>query len=586
MPARDVTNRRLSGGVSTACLLLALAAMCWLVFGVRAGAASEVSLGDWIRIGGFVPWVVTLDFDFSESASLCLCTIAIVMAVTSWRATGWMCAANLGCLFGACMALTSTGLVLWWCGWVLTGFCAAVQIATETRATAPVAVRRFLTSSVFVDLVMMMGIAPLWIGLGSFDSAMLDHADFAQRAQGAAVPAIGGAIYLVFAILARVGAFPFIGWTHEVSGAGWRVFCAVRCGLFLLPALMLLDRWRPLWTHSPAAVQLLEGVGVLTVLIAGAVSLVRPHPVATLNGVMSGIVGLILVATAKTEWDLVWLAASSMLLFVATTVSVCGARHSSHATKTHKLMMWLPASLLLVMLNSLVAVNVLNRLEVAGSLAMIAGCWLGGMLATIAVMRVLFLANRDPAIRDPTDQGLSDQDSSDRTAVGEASPAVQSISEDGQLPDLESRRIVLGLTAISVLMICISGGWRLLALGIWLMPLVLSASIAWVLFAKASELPGQVARALGPLTRLSRQGFYIDDTVFFLLSMPLRGLAQAGRLMDWMVVEGTVVGLPAKFPVWIARSVGPLRSPSANLCALSMCLGLGVILVVVVWMWG
>ena len=91
-----------------------------------------------------------------------------------------------------------------------------------------------------------------------------------------------------------------------------------------------------------------------------------------------------------------------------------------------------------------------------------------------------------------------------------------------------------------------------------------------------------VAKLTGPFGRLAKQGFYIDDAVFFLLTMPLRGLAQIARLIDWLVVENLVVGIPSKYPGWIAKVASPLRQPSPGLSLLSTCVGLGVMLLIVV----
>ncbi|MDA1017159.1 MAG: hypothetical protein O3A00_22215 [Planctomycetota bacterium] len=584
MRARDVLNRRVSYAVAAVCFALASGGLSWILLGSHSDAGSLISLGDWMKTGGVAPWVVTLGFQISESSALCLCAIAVVVAVTSWRATAAMCVVNLACLLGACIALFATDLVVWWCGWVLTAVFAAVAISTESRSAAPLAGRRFLTAGAFLDLVLLLGIATVWIGFGFTDSSSLVGPEFSRRLQSSDGPAIvgAGAFYLIIALLARPGVFPFLGWTNEVSGAGWRVFCSVRCGLFLLPMLVLLERWQSLWMQSSVASQLLEGLGVLTVLIGGAVSLVRPNPVATLNGVMSGFVGLVLVATSLGSVEVIWIATGAMPLFVATTIVACESQPATSPAKS--LLLWVSAGLLLVTLNLLVAVNVVMRFEIVGTAPIMVGSCVGGMLATIAVMRVVLLVNRQSLGKT---SAVTMQPSND-------APVVEPIAEP--LAEPERRRIAWGLTVVGVLMMCVSGASRhvallmdvdpLMTLTVWFGLLLFSSAIGWLLFAQPSELPAQVARGLGPLARLSRQGFYIDDAVFFLLTMPLRGLAQAGRLMDWMVVEGIVVGLPAKYPQWIARIASPLRSPSANLSALSLCLGLGVMLVVVVWIWG
>jgi NADH-quinone oxidoreductase subunit L len=65
-------------------------------------------------------------------------------------------------------------------------------------------------------------------------------------------------------------------------------------------------------------------------------------------------------------------------------------------------------------------------------------------------------------------------------------------------------------------------------------------AIAWLLYVRSPEVPGQIAAALGPLYRLSLNKFYLDEIFRGILVTPLRSLAFIAYWLDRTLVDPLV----------------------------------------------
>jgi NADH-quinone oxidoreductase subunit L len=101
----------------------------------------------------------------------------------------------------------------------------------------------------------------------------------------------------------------------------------------------------------------------------------------------------------------------------------------------------------------------------------------------------------------------------------------------------------------------------------------------WMLYSVPSELPGKIATAFGPLTRLSQNKFYIDEVYAWFLILPLRGVAQFSRFFDWFVIDGALVDGLSKVPGGLLGRIGrPMQNGLVQFYAVSMLLATVVLL--------
>ena len=102
--------------------------------------------------------------------------------------------------------------------------------------------------------------------------------------------------------------------------------------------------------------------------------------------------------------------------------------------------------------------------------------------------------------------------------------------------------------------------------------------LAWVMYGMPSTLPGRIAAAVPPLYRASLNKFYFDELYYFALVLPLEGLAQVSRFLDWMLVDGAFVGLFSRLPATLGRLVRPLQNGLVQWYALTMMLATAVLM--------
>ncbi|MFO1021058.1 MAG: NADH-quinone oxidoreductase subunit L [Planctomycetales bacterium] len=107
---------------------------------------------------------------------------------------------------------------------------------------------------------------------------------------------------------------------------------------------------------------------------------------------------------------------------------------------------------------------------------------------------------------------------------------------------------------------------------------VLGIGLAWTMYGSASRLPSMLASACPPLTRLSLHKFYLDEIYMVLFVLPLRGLAQLSRFLDWGLIDGAGVGLFTYLPREVGRLLRPLQNGLVQFYALSMMLAMAVML--------
>jgi NADH-quinone oxidoreductase subunit L len=107
---------------------------------------------------------------------------------------------------------------------------------------------------------------------------------------------------------------------------------------------------------------------------------------------------------------------------------------------------------------------------------------------------------------------------------------------------------------------------------------VAGLGLAFLMYGNPSSVPEKLATALGPLTRLSQNKFYLDEVCNVLFVAPLRGLAALSRLVDWLVIDELLVGGVSKFPALLGRLPRPIQNGLVQFYALAMMLAMAVLL--------
>lgn len=103
-------------------------------------------------------------------------------------------------------------------------------------------------------------------------------------------------------------------------------------------------------------------------------------------------------------------------------------------------------------------------------------------------------------------------------------------------------------------------------------------ALAFLMYGMPSSVPQKLATALGPLTRLSQNKFYLDEVYDVLFVAPLRGLAALSRLADWLVIDELLVGGISRIPALIGRLPRPIQNGLVQFYALAMMLAMAVLL--------
>jgi NADH-quinone oxidoreductase subunit L len=107
---------------------------------------------------------------------------------------------------------------------------------------------------------------------------------------------------------------------------------------------------------------------------------------------------------------------------------------------------------------------------------------------------------------------------------------------------------------------------------------VAGIGLAFVLYGSPSTLPGKIAAAAGPLTRLSQNKFYLDEVYQVLFVWPLWLLAELSRLVDWLVIDVLLVGGVSRVPALVGRLPRPIQNGLVQFYALAMTLAMAVLL--------
>ncbi len=89
---------------------------------------------------------------------------------------------------------------------------------------------------------------------------------------------------------------------------------------------------------------------------------------------------------------------------------------------------------------------------------------------------------------------------------------------------------------------------------------------------------------LAPWSRLGQRRLYLHQIVFFGVNLPIRGLAQLTRFLEWFLWDAVALGILGKLPRLGADAEIDLHRSEPGFYALSLCLGATMVAFTLMWL--
>jgi NADH-quinone oxidoreductase subunit L len=106
-------------------------------------------------------------------------------------------------------------------------------------------------------------------------------------------------------------------------------------------------------------------------------------------------------------------------------------------------------------------------------------------------------------------------------------------------------------------------------------------ALAWLMYVRQPDLPGQVVTRARALYQLSYNKCYVDEIYGALIVAPLQGFNTFARIFDLNVID-SIVDLIGHVPVFVGKLFRPVQNGLVQFYALAMVLGLTVFLLALV----
>lgn len=516
-------------------------------------------LFDWLRMPGFVV-SVGVRIDHLSLQLLGLTTLVLLVVLTVWPkrvSHGWLGVAWLG----VAMAIVAGNLGQWFFGWTLSAW-ASSELARRGREYAATFRPVWLVQRVS-DLALLGGIGLVWL---NFD-ASLEFSAWTAEAIGTLRPELIESIALcvLIGVIGRCAQVPMTVWLETEAGFAsqrgrsmtklsdemvglWNVpdghqvaerlksdprnrwhrldgdavapaVLAWWFGAAFLPiGVSLLVRFEPLISLAEHTRMLMVAVGAFTLLTCSANAVAQNNGPRVLSQLAVGQCGLMLVAMGLGQPAAV---ASGLAMFLWQSLAfalllAANGRKSRGLTVVFLSLaagFWGRHSLLNVVWSRAwpepsdldAASMVLGAAESSVWPMVAVMLSLAELLTSLALLRAWFLQHREPTADEPVSEFVA---WTQRLFVGTlivGGIAFDVVRESARPP----------LMGVSPLMLLSLTGMVL----------------AWVLYARPSELPAKAVAALGPFARLSRNRFYVDDLAYLLFVHPVTAI---GEWLSWL----------------------------------------------------
>jgi NADH-quinone oxidoreductase subunit L len=239
---------------------------------------------EWINIGG-MDIEITLRADAMTAIMLAMVTsVSLLVAVF---AAGYMhgdpgyprfFAAVSLFVFSMCMLVLSANFLLMFVFWEGVGFCSYLLIGFWYRrpSAAAAAVKAFVVNRIG-DFGFLIGIFLIWTTFGSLDFA--DTLDRGERftAVAAMNPGLitGICLLLFLGAMGKSAQFPLHVWLPDAMEGPTPVSALIHAATMVTAGVYMVARCAPLFVNAPTAYLVVSGIGAVTALLAALIAITQ-----------------------------------------------------------------------------------------------------------------------------------------------------------------------------------------------------------------------------------------------------------------------------------------------------------------------
>lgn len=601
---------------------LGLTLLAAVVLAAVLPSANGILVGNWrwLRVPGAVPLQVVIRWRADPLALLCVlavCVPAALIVASAARdplrsvdhrffsATSFLVAAAQGFF----LSDDFLQALIFWQFAALAAFLLVSGDGDDPRA-ASVARTMFLIGRA-ADVLFVLGVLLVWLGFRSLDfGVVFSESGLAWLLDRNPAMAELIVVCLFAGTVGRCAQFPVSHWPYHLAGRSAEINAVISAVLMPMGIALLL-RCEPLLAAAPQTRVLIAALGTLTALLAAASALTQTgwsHIAASLSVSQWGWAVLAVgcwpsAGIAPAMLHLVGLTPTLALLYLAVADAPNGqaGRGDSETVdlpSSPRLTRW---ALLIALLSvaglfpltgfwtqTAILDAVWRAAELHGTLAdsspepgpyqyepqFAFHCIFWVMLAavfliSVAAVRAYFLMRRADLSR--MSMAAGEQTSRPVELLVLLLLVVGLGAVIGQPTGLLEKWLGTPRTA---------GGMDLFAAGSRLIVVLLGLVIGWMLYARPSSIPGQVAHRFGALHRLSRYRFYLDEFYRLFVALPLLAAAQVCGFVERHVMAPLIAGVPSQLSLLLVRLVRPLQNGVVQLYALAAVLATAVLLVV------
>ena len=588
--------------------VLAFILSVFFLFGVLATADGEAVVADlytWAAVPG-----LTIDVSLRADAltAVMLVVVTLVSALVAIYSAAYMhgdrgysrfFALISLFVFSMCMLVLANNFLLLYVFWEAVGLCSYLLIGFwyERPAAAAAGKKAFLVNRIG-DFCFALGVFLIWTTFGTFQYETVLAEGHVVEA-GTAVPLI--CLLLFAGAVGKSAQFPLHVWLPDAMEGPTSVSALIHAATMVTAGVYLVARCTPLFEHAPGVQLLVASIGCFTALLAALIALTQTDlkrvlaystvsqlgfmflglGTGSLLGIVGGMFHLVTHAFFKA---LLFLGAGSVMHAMGGVIDmrrIGGLRHRMPTTAWTFGVGALALAGFPLLSGFWSKDEILSAVRAAGHErnAYTVFYWLASATATLTAFYTFraFLLTFWGEERIPEEAGDHAHESPSlmtfplKVLAGGAALVGLALGPTGLFAGFLERTPGLGHEAAH-------HGFDWAVMGTSSILAIAGIGGAWLVYGGATGLADGIARALGPLYRLSLGKFYFDEVYYAVIVLPLRGLAQACRFADWLLIDGSVT-LISRLPGLAGRLVlRPIQNGLVQFYALAMLMGLSVLI--------
>jgi NADH-quinone oxidoreductase subunit L len=478
-------------------------------------------------------------------------------------------------VFSMCMLVLAANFLLLFVFWEGVGLCSYLLIGFwYQRPSAAAAAKKAFVVNRIGDFGFLIGTFLIWTNFGSLDfNDVLYRPNLGAFVAAHSIPVTLICLLLFLGACGKSAQFPLHVWLPDAMEGPTPVSALIHAATMVTAGVYMVARCTPLFVLAPRAQMVVSGIGAITALLAALIAITQNDLKRVLAYSTVSQLGYMFMAlgtgAAGSEFVSIGVTAGMFHLF-------------THAF--FKALLFLAAGSVMHSMGDVIdmrrfgglrrALPVTHLTFLCGAAALAGFPLLSGFWSKDEILGALFTATRSPeratffwlilavatftafvtafytfrayfltfwgAERFPEEAGHHPHDAPPVMAWQLGVLAVCAVLIGGAvgptmlfghylhhapaLPEAHEQ-VYFGLMAVSVAAV------------------LAGIALAWLLYVRSPELPGQIAADLRPLYALSFNKFYFDEIYTALIVAPLRGIARLSSWFDRNVIDRMVDGL-------------------------------------------